>query len=220
MTSKQADSPAGKALINAILDICHDGEITLPEVASLHAILIKHSEAMPAITFLRSHTRQILIDETVTDAEAYALKRAMERVVPKEVRSVVATHLAAIGLPVSGERFEQWMADPVTRRQIEYILNLGGDPRSVKTKGEASKLIDQLLTRRPPTPRQVMLIRFFDRTDLLAHTKDEVSDWIDRLFTSDIKMELAWHRYKQLTDHDPISQDPTSVPVGEYLKFV
>jgi hypothetical protein len=88
------------------------------------------------------------------------------------------------------------------------------------TKGDASRLIEELLERRPPTPRQMMLLRFFDRLDLARATKDDVSEWIDHLYSSDSRLERAWDRFKRLTDHDPRGQDPSIVPVGAFREYV
>src|SRR5690606_32273112 len=97
---------------------------------------------------------------------------------------------------------------------------LGGTVTPRMTKGDASVLIDQLLERRPPTPRQRMLLRFFNRLDLERRTKDEVSVWIDEIFCGDHRNEQAWERFKRETNHDPFGQDPAVVPIGACSRYL
>lgn len=218
LTSSQAESPSGRFLIDMILSMCHDGRLEIEEVEELHVFLRQDKSGFAAIEFLRAITRELVADGAVDDAEAYRLKLAFERVVPKEVRGVVSTHLQDIGLSGADDFGPEpaWAHHEATARQIEYIVALGGQVVPRMTKGYASKLIEQLLDRRPPTPRQVMLIRFFNRVDLMQSSKDEVSMWIDGLFASDENMERAWHRFKLATNHDPFETDPLVVPVGAF----
>lgn len=221
MTNREADSEIGRALTNMILDMCHDGELTIEEVEALHVFLRKSGDPFVAIPYLRAITREIVADGSVSPAEAYRLKKGMERVVQKEVRKVVSTHLESIGTPVWGDDdYEpEWTRDEATTKQIDLILNLGGKINPGLTKGEASMQIDDLLERRPPTPRQMMLLRFFDRLDLKIRTKEEVSCWIDELFIHQGEAERAWHRFKLETDHDPYERDPNTVPIGAYKRY-
>lgn len=222
MTNREAESKVGYALTNMILDMCHDGELTIEEVETLHLFLRKSGDLFAAIPYLRAITREIVADGSVSPAEAYRLKKGMERVVQKEVRKVVSTHLEAIGTPVWGdEDYEPaWTKHEATTKQIDLILNLGGQITQGLTKGEASKQIDFLLERRPPTPRQTMLLRFFDRVDLARHTKEHVSLWIDELFIRQPEMERAWHRFKVETNHDPYERDANTVPVGAFRQYL
>ncbi len=221
MTNREAESETGRALTNMILDMCHDGELTITEVEKLHIFLRNAGDPFPAIPYLRAITREIVADGSISPAEAYRLKKGMERVVQLEVRKVVATHLESIGIPMWGdEDYEpEWTKDAATTKQIDLILNLGGKIPPGLTKGEASKQIDYLLERRPPTPRQIMLLRFFDRLEMANRTKEEVSYWIDELFIHQGEAERAWHRFKLETDHDPYERDPNTVPIGAYKKY-
>jgi hypothetical protein len=221
MTSKEAASPEGRALINRILDICHDGEITIAEIESLHIFLRETTTTIYAFEYLRAITRDIVADGCVDKYESLRLKKAFERVVPKDIRSIVSTHLEKLGIPSPGDKAQApaWRGHPATGRQIEYIIGLGGSPAEGMTKGEASDLIEDLLDRRPPTPRQMMLIRFFDHMELGVATKDEVSAWIDHLFSTNPRYELSWSRFKQETNHDPLCKDPEVVPIGGYKYY-
>jgi hypothetical protein len=220
LTKAECESPTGKRLIDLILSMCHDGCLSISEVDELHIFLRNDASAIAAIPYLRAITREAVADGAINDAEAYALKLAFERVVPKEARGIISTHLESIGLPAVREYEAQaaWTEDEATHRQIAYIVDLGGTVTPGLTKGQASELIEQLLERRPPTPRQRMLLRFFNRLDLLQVTKDDVSLWIDQLYASDERLERAWDRFKRETNHDPCDQDASIVPIGAFKK--
>jgi hypothetical protein len=222
LTKGECESPKGKRLIDLILSMCHDGCLDISEVDELHIFLREDTSAIAAIPYLRAITREAVADGAINDAEAYALKLAFERIVPKEARGIISTHLENIGLPAvhDYEETPAWTEHEATHRQIEYIVALGGAVRPQMTKGQASQLIDQLLERRPPTPRQTMLLRFFGRLDLLQRTKDDVSLWIDQLYASDERLERAWDRFKRETNHDPFEQNATIVPVGEFKNYL
>jgi hypothetical protein len=222
LTKAECDSPTGKGLIDLIFSMCHDGCLDISEVDKLHIFLREDASAIAAIPYLRAITREAVADGATNDAEAYALKLAFERVVPKEARGIVSTHLQNIGLPAAHEDDETaaWTEHEATHRQIAYVVDLGGTVTPGMTKGEASQLIEQLLERRPPTARQTMLLRFFGRLDLLRATKDDVSLWIDQLYASDEQLERAWDRFKRETNQDPFEQDATIVPVGAFKDYL
>ena len=201
-----------------MFSMCHDGCLDISEVDELHIFLRNDTSTIAAIPYLRAITREAVADGAINDAEGYALKLAFERIVPKEARGIISTHLQNIGLPAvqEYEETQSWTEHEATHRQIEYIVALGGAVTPQMTKGQASQLIEQLLERRPPTPRQTMLLRFFDRLDLLQATKDDVSLWIDQLYASDARLERAWDRFKRATIHDPFEQDAMVVPVGAF----
>jgi len=221
MTKAQCDSPEGLRLLNLIVDICHDGEVSNDELMELHAFLTSVKKPFAAITYLRAITREVLQDEAIDPAELYRLKLAFMRIVPKDIRGVVATHLENIGAPSpEWERDDApWRNKRPTEAQLGYIASLGGDPDACSTRGAASDTIEHLLHHRPPTPRQMMLLRFFDRTDLADRSKEEILTWIDSLFWQDTEYELAWQRFK---NHPPAGFDdfdPETVPLGSWKNY-
>src|SRR5215204_2365900 len=128
LTKTECESPTGKQLIDLIFSICHDGCLDISEVDELHIFLRNDISAIAAIPYLRAITREAVADGAINDAEAYALKLACERIIPKEARGIVSTHLQNIGLPAVQEYLEApaWTEHEATHRQIEYIVNLGG----------------------------------------------------------------------------------------------
>ncbi|MCC6971658.1 MAG: hypothetical protein IT434_15710 [Phycisphaerales bacterium] len=222
LTNAEAESPAGKQLIDLILSMCHDGQIEIKEVESLHIFLRRCESKIAAISYLRAITREIVADGNVDPSEVYRLKKAFVRVVPKEVRGVISTHLDSVGLPAvdPDEDEPAWTRHEASAKQIDYIVALGGTVTPNMTKGEASNLIETLLERRPPTPRQMMVIRFFDELQMASRTKEEVSEWLDSLYARDERYEHAWERFKRETSHDPFGTDPSIVPVGAFRRYV
>lgn len=150
----------------------------------------------------------------------------MERVVPKSGRMRLTELLSGLGLPSQGDDDDgptssgDWRSDPATARQLAYVRDLGGRADAQMTKGRASAIIDDLLERRPPTPRQHMLLRFYDRLDLRTKTKEEVSVWVDSLYIRDEAYERAWHIFKTEIGDDGSIRDPEVVPIGAYRKYM
>lgn len=222
LTKKEAESPEGWRLLNMILSSCHDGNLTINEVQDMHTFVCRTKTSIRAFEVLRLITREIVYDANVDRYEAYNLKVAFQRIAPKEIRGVIETHLEEVGTPSRDpdEPIPRWHREPATQAQLEYIIGLGGSARSGMKKGEASMLIESLLQKRPPTPRQVMLLRFFDKTVAQSKTKDEVGVLIDTLLCEDDRYEMAWQRFKRVTNHDPFDQDPSIVPVGAYRDYL
>ncbi len=222
LTKSEAETATGARLLDLILDMCHDGQLDFREIETLHAVLCHDTSRIAAIQYLRTITAAAVEDGAIDDMEAYRLKLAFQRVVPKQIRGIVSTHLEGIGLPANDDYDTEpaWVHDDATVRQLEYIAALGGTASPKMTKGEAAELIDQLLERRPPTGRQLMVLRFFDRLDLANATRDDVSLWLDTLYGSDGRYERAWERFKRATNHDPYGRDPKIVPVGAFREFM
>lgn len=221
LTKSECETPTGRRLVDFIFSMCHDGCLDIAEVDKLHLFLREDTSDIAAIPYLRAITREAVADGTINESEAYALKLAFERVIPKEGRGIISTHLQSIGLPTSDayDESEDWMQHEATEKQIKYIVDLGGQVSARMTKGEASQLIERLLERRPPTPRQTMLLRFFDRLDLLQLSKEEISLWVDELYARDERCERAWERYKRETNHDPYCNDAAIVPIGAFREY-
>jgi hypothetical protein len=65
-----------------------------------------------------------------------------------------------------------------------------------------------------------MLLRFFDRLDLMDATKEEVSVWVDELYAQHEDYERAWHVFKTEIGDDGTLRDPAAVPVGAYRGYI
>ena len=118
-----------------------------------------------------------------------------------------------------------------TGRQMEYIRSLGGDPSPGLSRAEAEELIPQLQARQyqtsaqqqPPTQRQMMVLRFWNRTDLAQTSKWEVEQWLNKFYDEDSSRRKAWELFKVEAGDDGSQHDPSSIPLGageNYLKRV
>lgn len=230
LTRNQAATAYGSRLINQILAMSRDGIFEVAEVKALHELLRAGPVDFNAVQFLRAVTTEILVDDRLDEFESYRLRRAMERVVPKHIRGDISELLSRSGLPADDPDDEEdpfaprmarsWYNDPITAKQFDYILALGGTPTENMTKGEASRAIDRLLHERPPTPRQQMVLRFFDRLDLMRSTKEEVGVWLDDLYIRNEEFERAWHRFKLEIGDDGTIRDPNVVPIGAFRRYL
>ena len=208
LTKAQASSPLGAALIEFLLRITQDGTLTIDEVRQLQQWLTSNDLAAIAAGFyLTEVVTGILADGQLEIAEAYELRSAIERVLPKEQRDEVSRKLARIERPAS-------------ESQLEYIEILGGTIAENLTLSQASQMIETLLHMKPPTPRQVMVLRFWNRLDLLQSGKNGVSDWMDQWYSEDPDRQQAWRLYKRDTNDDGSQRNPERVPVGAGIAYL
>jgi len=117
---------------------------------------------------------------------------------------------------------------PATEKQTEFIralvLELGGSPpqKFDLTKAEAQIGIEELLKRRhalqssqhEPTPRQLMTLRFWNRSDLTRKSKLDVEQWMDGFYAEDPQRKEAWEMFKKEIGDDGTFSNPEIVPIG------
>ena len=109
-----------------------------------------------------------------------------------------------------------------TEKQINFIRELGGNPPAGISQADASKLIDKLLVEQRekqarenlPTPRQTMVLRFWNRTDLMQTSQWEVAQWLDQFDGEDHRRKAAWELFKKENHDDGSQHDPSWVPIG------
>jgi hypothetical protein len=109
-----------------------------------------------------------------------------------------------------------------TEKQFDFILSLGGNPPVGISQAAASKLIDTLLVEqherqareRSPTPRQTMVLRFWNRTDLVNASQWEVEQWLTQFYNEDPRRKVAWETFKLENGDDGSQRDPSWVPIG------
>lgn len=228
LSATEARSPIGERVIMQILAIAVDQDITLDEVRFLARMLDKIPDDVEPLHHLRTQLSSALEDGQLDAGEKIAIRRAMERVLPRNVRLEFADKLSGFSMeyeaddvtPLWKHAAATWRKDPITARQLEYIRVLGGSAHEGMTKGDASIVIDDLLARRLPSRRQIMLLRFLDRMDLATLTKEEVSEAIDEIFEQEEWLARAWDRFKiEHGDHERRINDPTLVPIGEFRRY-
>ncbi|TAL06632.1 MAG: zinc ribbon domain-containing protein [Verrucomicrobia bacterium] len=108
-------------------------------------------------------------------------------------------------------------SEKATQSQIQYIRDLGGTVPVGMTKLYASMLIEKLLRsgEGQPTPRQIMVLRFWNRLDLAEKSKGEIEQWLDQFYRQDGRRKGAWALYKYRNKDDGTQRDPSWVAIGE-----
>lgn len=222
LTKAQMGSEFGTELIRHLQSISEDSRFSFDEIRALDATLARGPTEMPCVPFLRKLTRPAILDQQIDDYEAYELRLAVERVLPKALREKITIHLDGIRRPIEEvEEFED--EESATERQLDYIRILGGEPPADLGKWEASDLIDQLKQRAPPSNRQMMVLRFWNRLELAKSGRQSLSEWMDEFYAEDSKRVAAWELFKQETGDDGSQSNPSSVPLGagyQYLQRV
>lgn len=103
-----------------------------------------------------------------------------------------------------------------TEKQLKYIHDLGGDVPPRLTKSAAATLIQELVGYGDkPTPRQIMILRFWNRMDLATGTKNEIAEWQQRFYAENPMRKEAWELYKKQNNDDGTQRDSSWVEIGE-----
>ena len=221
LSKKSLATAEGVALLELLERIMADGRLADQEITELAAWLEQTAltSTLPGIHFLREEVVGILADGAVSEAESRLLRNAILRVLPITERERVKAKAADA---TAREREERTAAaNRATLKQLEFIRDLGGTCADNVTKQEASEIIDRLLTSRP-TARQRMVLRFWNRLDLLTDGVEGVSAWMDRWYAEDPHRLEAWTLWKRESG-DNEGRSPSSidsVPLGagqEYL---
>jgi hypothetical protein len=241
LTKAQCATPDGQELVNLLLEVVRDGLVTAEGFRQLQRWLEGRSEAqLPAVAFLSRMTGEGASRGELTPGDIFELQFAIERVLPKELRDqVVANRRHAWsqtpatdnqieylrdlgGTPTIGMTkeeasalIEQLQPRP-TEKQIAFIRDLGGTAPPNISRRQASELIDHLLaeSEAKPTPRQIMLLRFWNRRDLANGPRHRIAEWLDGFYKEDPRRKLAWEMFKIEAGDDGSQHDPSSVPIG------
>lgn len=92
LTKSQVSAGPGAVLLSLCQTITEDGSLSEAEIGQLRDWLTEnHAADLPAIIFLASVVETILHDGKVTKAERQELYRALERVLPVELRETAAS---------------------------------------------------------------------------------------------------------------------------------
>lgn len=90
ITKLQRQSAAGAELIALCQGVTEDGTLTDFEILKLEGWLVENEQAdLPARDYLRSLLRSCTSDGLITDEERVALYRAIEAVLPPDIRATV-----------------------------------------------------------------------------------------------------------------------------------
>ena len=229
LSKKELATSSGGELLKLLQEITHDGELSLDEINRMKVWLDQHSETttVPAVAWLREILKAMLADGRITPAERQELLLAIERVLPQDERILAKVRRkAAAELSQGGEEEEEPEDEvddtPATPRQIEYLrsLRVSFDERKL-TKDLASSLITEALEgRAQASNRQIMVLRFWSRTDLAKLDRREISEWMDEWYEAEPLRLEAWELWKSESNDDGSQGDPTVVPVGIGEKYL
>lgn len=222
LTKKQLATAAGQALLGLLTNITRDGDLSAAEVEHLRAWLAENGTAVdvPAIAWLSELVQAALADGKVTADERAEMLLAFDRVLPPEERIIAKMRRNSAPKPARARKEPR-----ATERQLDYmrVLGIAFDEAKI-TKEEASDLISAKLgTAESVSNRQLMVLRFWNRLDLVGGGKRGVSEWLDEWYTKDQRHREAWELWKRENGDDGRQGDPGRVPVGvgpEYLKRV
>ena len=115
-----------------------------------------------------------------------------------------------------------------TARQKELLRALGAGTGVEFTIAEADQIIARMLEKQGKLadaetallPRQMQILRFWDRVDLMQASKKEVAQWLNEFYDADPRRRMAWETFQSEYAH-LWSDDPLLVPIGiaeSYLK--
>jgi hypothetical protein len=243
-TKAQCQMQVVQDLIRLLCDIDERGSNCTDGVRALNAWLKKAPYSdIGAVNFLLSATNDFLEGGQMPQ-EIYTMQTAIERVLPKNIRDGIiqrrqkAWHespasenqvsyilslggKATVGMTrqEASQLIEHLTQFTATEKQLDFIRSLGGTPPTGISKSEASSLIERLLAEehmqeRRPTPRQLMVLRFWNRMDLQDSSKYEISAWQDRFYSENPLRKTAWERFKLEQGDDGSQSDPSRVPLG------
>lgn len=219
MYEKDAGDEVGRKLIKVLLQVMEDGIVSDSEAKSLKIWLEKAAKLsdLPGIPFLLEEVETLLADGRVTEEESDYLVCKMLRVLPAYTRSLVEGGVNEILQQRKEKRNAEWrkqMYGP-TERQLAFLQSLGGSAPPNASRSDVSDVIDKLVNSRPTT-RQCMVLRFWDRLDLMKNGVEGVSNWLDRFYLEDPDRQLAWMLFKTETPNSQSRnyEDVEKIPIG------
>ena len=227
----------GQNLVKILLYIGQDGEISDHEIRKLHEWLKAAPQDIPAVRHILELIGDALRDGFICEEERKIIHKQLERVLPPTERERLTMARKAREAEKKKEekvtreraREEQRERDrqewnKPSEAQIRYIKNLGGILPEGATRGEASILIDRLLhSGASITPRQRMILKFWNITPNPEWGKADVSEWMDVWYEGDPDRQTAWEIFKDENRGIDSANDPALVPIGagkDYLKRV
>ena len=213
LTEDQLKEGNAKALLALLESISADGRLTDAEILQLDTWLKQsREEKIPAFTYLRGKIEGVLADRIIIEDERRSIVAAILRVMPQESSARARARFnEASDLDREARSFElksQHETEPVTEEQKRCLRALGREAPENCTRAEALELIDKAMgAGQPPTNRQMMVLRFWNRLDLAPKGRMGVAEWLDAWYAEDPDRLTAWTIWKE--EHNEVGrQDP------------
>ena len=152
------DDGIAAELVHLLEEITADGTITDGEVRELNAWLDLTDRDAPAFTLLRAMLDQILADGKITTAERKALHKAIERILPPELREQSKAVRTAVEM-LEKERTRAAAAEQRQHDQDEHARNRAQFSLNFMVMGVAYEHREILIERHLVPSQNVSLVR-------------------------------------------------------------
>ena len=204
LTKKHLNRPEIQDFVALLVGIASDGVVEYEELQRLTTWLNSNVNSdVPAVRYMVNLMLRVCSDGELGQEEIFEIQLAIERVLPKEQRARIAETRKAI-----------YYDQPASANQLDLIEELTFRRPEGLTRRAASEMIDEFFSNPPPTNRQLMVLRFWNRLDLSGCSRREISDWMDAFLNEDYNRWGAWELYKKESGDDGLQNDPEVVPIG------
>jgi hypothetical protein len=245
-----SELPAVSFLREVVNDILSCGNINIENAAKMQNAIVRvlprsiqiaeinsedFSEKLPARKSALKRIRELGGEPPpgITRIEAYDLEAKLKTHATKKQ----VEYIRALGRNPTTDMSRWDAADLIenllnsarpTEKQRQFIRELGGDSTADISRAAATTLINTLLAERRekqarqnlPTPRQTMVIRFWNRMDLVGSSQWEVERWLTEFYKEDPRRKNAWEAFKLEVGDDGSQHDPSSMPIGAGERYL
>jgi hypothetical protein len=202
LNSEDLGTDIGAGMLKLLQSITSDGDLSKDEVRELGAWLdsAAGSTSVPGIHCLREEVSGVLADGRISATELRVVRDAIFRVLPRDARETAerrfyeARQRETIAKELE-RGYDRTQPQPASEAQLAFISDLGGTPPDGLNMGDASIMIGELKLHRPSV-RQQMVLRFWNRLDLMTAGVEGVSEWMDRWYAEDPDHLEAWKLWK------------------------
>jgi len=210
LTKAQMQSADVQEFGTLLVNIAADGVLGYEELQTLTEWLNTHKDLdVPAIKFMFDLLLRICEDGRITEEEIFDIQLAIERILPKEFRT-----------KITDTRKTVYYQQPASTNQLDLLQQLTGDRPVDLTRSQASERIENHFANPPASNRQVMFLRFWNRMDLSNLSRRDIAEWMDAFINDDKMRWQAWDLYKDESGDDGEQNDPSTVPLGAYTKYL
>jgi hypothetical protein len=202
--------PEVQEFVALLVKIASDGVLEYEDLQALAEWLNTHIHLdLPALKFMIDLMLRICADGKITDEHIFEVQLGIERVLPKDLRT-----------QITEARKTAYYSQPASSNQLDVIEGMMHQRPTGLSKRQASEMIEALFREPPPSNRQIMFLRFWDRMDLANKTRREISEWMDAFIGDDYARWLAWDLFKEESGDDGSQRDPSCVPLGAAQKYL
>ena len=210
VSDEHAMTRVGELLISALVRISADGKLSNSDITALSGWLNKASSLsdIPGLHFLREEVDAVLEDGIISEPERRLLIKSILKVLPAKARELASHQFAVAEKQAANSAMQK-----ATPKQAECIKQLGGVFNPGFTQLQADQEIDQLYQSHP-TQRQLMILRFWDRTSLEDKSVEVVAKWLDAWYEEDYHRRIAWTKWHKQNPHCAVDDVPRGIGIS------